>query len=63
MNTITKKQRYLPHELQTRFHACKLYATKEYSIAFITRRYKVSKSSLMRWMGLKSRLLIVLINH
>lgn len=50
MNTITKKPRYLPHELQTRFHACKLYATKEYSIAFISRRYKVSKSSLMRWM-------------
>lgn len=50
MNTITKNQRYLPHEIQTRFHACKLYATKQYSVAFIIRRYKISKASLMRWM-------------
>lgn len=50
MNTITKTQRYLPHELSTKYNACKLYATDQYKISFITRRYKISKSSLMRWM-------------
>ncbi|MDE8098991.1 DDE-type integrase/transposase/recombinase [Erysipelothrix rhusiopathiae] len=44
-------QRYLPHEVITRFHACKLYDTKRYSISFVCRRYKISKASLMRWMN------------
>lgn len=50
MNTITKTQRYLPLDLSTKYNACKLYATNQYKISFITRRYKISKSSLMRWM-------------
>ena len=50
MTTIPNNQRYLPHDLNTKYHSCKLYATKQYSVAFICRRYKISKSSLMRWM-------------
>ncbi|MBQ3335322.1 MAG: transposase [Eubacteriaceae bacterium] len=49
MNTITHTQRYYPHELQTRIHAVKLYRNPEYSVAFVCRRYHISKSSLMRW--------------
>ena len=49
MNTITHSQRYLPHNLQTRIHAVKLYRNPEYSVAFVCRRYHISKSSLMRW--------------
>lgn len=45
---ITQKQRYLPHTLETRYHAVKTYRTG-CSINFICRKYKVSKASLMRW--------------
>ena len=48
MNTITHSQRYLPHELITKYHAVKLYRTGV-GIAFVTRRYHISKSSLLRW--------------
>ena len=48
MNTITYSQRYLPHELQTKFYAVKLYRTGV-SVSFVCRRYHISKSSLMRW--------------
>ena len=48
MNTIPHSQRYLPHEINTRFHAVKLYRGG-YSISYICRKYHVSKSSLMRW--------------
>ena len=48
MNTITYAQRYLPHELQTKFYAVKLYRTGV-SVSFVCRRYHISKSSLMRW--------------
>lgn len=48
MNTITYSQRYLPHELNTKFHAVKLYRTGV-GVSFVTRRYHISKSSLMRW--------------
>ena len=48
MNNITHIQRYLPHELITRFHAVKLYRSG-YSVAVVCRRYHISKSSLMRW--------------
>jgi len=50
MSIITHSQRFLPHELHTRFYACKLYSQNNVSVAFVTRRYKISKSSLMRWM-------------
>lgn len=48
MNTITHNQRYLPHEITTKYHAVKLYRNGS-SVSFVCRRYKISKSSLMRW--------------
>ena len=48
MNTITHSQRYLPHELITKYHAVKLYRTGV-GVSFVTRRYHISKSSLLRW--------------
>lgn len=48
MNTITYSQRYLPHELQTKYHAVKLYRTGV-GVSFVCRRYHISKSSLLRW--------------
>ena len=48
MTSKSQKTRYYPHELNTKFYATKLYRNG-YSIAFVCRRYKISKSSLMRW--------------
>ena len=48
MTSITQTLRYLPHTLETRYHAVKTYRNGA-SVAFICRRYKVSKASLMRW--------------
>lgn len=48
MNTITHSQRYLPHEINTKYHAVKLYRSGV-GISFVTRRYHISKSSLLRW--------------
>ncbi len=48
MNTITYTQRYLPHELNTKFHAVNLYRSGV-GVDFVIRRYHISKSSLMRW--------------
>lgn len=48
MTSISQNLRYLPHTLETRYHAVKTYR-KGASVAFICRRYKVSKASLMRW--------------
>lgn len=48
MNIITHSQRYLPHEINTRYHAVRLYRTGV-GVKFVCRRYKISKSSLMRW--------------
>ena len=48
MNTIPHLQRYLPHKLETKFYATKLYRSG-CSISFVCRRYHISKSSLMRW--------------
>lgn len=48
MNTITHSQRYLPHESSTKYHAVKLYRSGV-GISFVTRRYHISKSSLLRW--------------
>ena len=47
MNSITHSQRYLPHEVQTGFHAVRLYRSG-LSVSFVCRRYKISKSSLLR---------------
>lgn len=48
MHSITQTQRYLPHELTTRYHAVRLYRAG-YPVSFVCRRYKISKASLMRW--------------
>lgn len=48
MESITHNKRYCPHEITTRLHAVELYRqTKD--ISYISRKYKISKSSLMRW--------------
>ena len=46
--SIAKTQRYLPHTLETRFHAVKTYRSG-FSVKFVVRRYKISKAFLMRW--------------
>ena len=48
MEIISRTQRFLPHDLNTKFYAVKLYRGG-HSIRFVCRRYKISKSSLMRW--------------
>ncbi len=48
MTSISQKLRYLPHTLETCYHAVKTYRNGA-SVAFICRRYKVSKASLIRW--------------
>ncbi len=47
MTSISQNIRYLPHTLNTRYHAVKTYRNGA-SVGFICRRYKVSKASLMR---------------
>lgn len=48
MNTITQNKRYFPHALQTKLHAAKTY--RHYGdVSYICRKYKISKSSFMRW--------------
>ena len=42
------KQRYLPHKIETRVNAVIFYRQGN-SIKSVCRRYKISKSSLMRW--------------
>lgn len=41
MSAITYNQRYYPHELSTRFNACKLYATKKYPVSYIIKSLKL----------------------
>ncbi len=48
MAIVTHSQRYLPHTLDTKYHAVKLYRSG-HSVSFVCRRYHISKSSLMRW--------------
>lgn len=53
MNSIPQNLRYVPHELNTRFYACKLYANRKinhYTTRDILRKYHISRASLMRWM-------------
>ncbi len=47
MNNTVHSKRYFPHELKTRYHAVKLYRGGS-TVAFVCRRYHISKSSLMR---------------
>lgn len=48
MKIISHSQRYYPHDLNTKFYSVQLYRNGN-TIAFVCRRYKISKSSLMRW--------------
>ena len=48
MTCISHSNRYLPHEINTRYYAVKLFKSG-YSYSFVCRRYKISKSSLIRW--------------
>ena len=48
MNTITHSQRYLPHKINTKFYAVKLYRSGV-GVSFVCRRYHISKFSLLRW--------------
>ena len=48
MSIISQTQRYIPHELNTKYYSVKLYK-KGYSVSFVRRRYIILKSSLMRW--------------
>lgn len=50
MKSITQKSinRY-PHQVNTRFYACKFYRNGNFSVNDVCRRYKISKASLMRW--------------
>lgn len=48
MNSITHSQRYLPHTINTRFYAVKLYRNS-CGVRFVCHKYHISKASLMRW--------------
>ncbi|MCH3959620.1 MAG: DDE-type integrase/transposase/recombinase [Selenomonas sp.] len=48
MTSIPHSNRYLPHEVSTRFYAVKLYRSGV-GVKFVCRRYHISKASLMRW--------------
>ena len=48
MTHYTTNKRYLPHEISTKIHSVELYRRVK-DISFVCRRYKISKSSLMRW--------------
>lgn len=41
MTSISQSNRYLPHELNTKYYAVKLYRTGT-SVHFVCRRYKIS---------------------
>lgn len=48
MSSLTHLKRYLPHELTTRYHVVLLFRAGN-SISTLTRRYKVSRTSIWRW--------------
>lgn len=48
MIIILQNLLYVPHSLDTRYHAVKPYHNGA-SVRFICRRYKASKATLMRW--------------
>ncbi len=58
MTSISQIQCYIPHELNTKYYFVRLYR-KGYFVSFVCRRYKISKSSLMR----RNKSLIVLKNN
>ena len=51
MDSITqnsKKERYLPHDLNTKYYSVLMYRNGA-SVRFVCRKYHISKRSLMRW--------------
>ncbi len=50
MNIVSQNTRYVPHDLNTKFYACKVYKDNNVSVKSVCRKYKISKASLMRWM-------------
>ena len=53
MDILTQNIKYLPHDLTTRFNACKVYSNRKanhYTLKDVLRTYHISKASLMRWM-------------
>lgn len=51
MNSITQnleKERYLPHELNTKYHSVLMYRNGA-SVRYVCKKYHISKRSLMRW--------------
>ncbi len=51
MKSISHKIGYLPHDLKTKYQACKSYSSNRFSVRDICRLYHISKASLMRWMN------------
>lgn len=43
-----KNKRYLPHTVDTRYHAVKTYREGN-TLDFVCRKYKISSASLVRW--------------
>lgn len=48
MNSIPQNVRYLPHDLNTKYHAVISYRNGNPS-SFVCRKYHISKASLSRW--------------
>ncbi len=48
MNTMAQSNKYLPHKLKIRYYSVTLYRGGS-TVAFVCRRYHISKSSLIRW--------------
>ena len=48
MNSISHNKRYLPHDLNTKFHAVITFRNGN-DIDFVCRKYHCSRSSLWRW--------------
>lgn len=47
MNNITHSQHYLPHEINTKYHAVKLYRSGV-GVSFVTLRYHISICELYK---------------
>ncbi len=61
MKSITHSQRYLPHTIETRFYAVKLYRSGN-SVQFVCRRYHISKASLMHLIDLSLLTQMLILN-
>jgi len=49
MKSIVHNLRYFPHDIKTKFHACKTYRDGNYKVHEICRLYHCSKAPLMRF--------------